>query len=248
VATKIEQYVHQLRQLETWDDFLLRESGLPGPRGNLELAQAVARVGSAELFKRYRTYTLERAPENTPETFLAFCGVLGLGRLAAEGQRQALAELRLWASDPRWRIREAVAMALQHLGRVDMKALLDEMLLWKDGSALEKRAVAAALCEPELLQVEAHAAQVLAILDDITASVAATADRRSDAFKALRQGLAYCWSVAVVAALEPGKALMEAWLATPDRDIQWIMRQNLKKKRLARMDADWVARWQEQGS
>ena len=37
---------------------------------------------------------------------------------------------------------------------------------------------------------------------------------------------------------------MEKWLADPDPDIRWIMRENLKKKRLARMDAAWVARWQ----
>jgi hypothetical protein len=45
--------------------------------------------------------------------------VVGLGRLAAEGDLVLLKILRQHASDPRWRIREAVAMALHRLGRKD---------------------------------------------------------------------------------------------------------------------------------
>jgi hypothetical protein len=40
-----------------------------------------------------------------------------------------------------------------------------------------------------------------------------------------------------------GKPLMEKWLANPDSDIHWIMRQNLQKNRLVRMDAAWVESW-----
>ena len=82
-----------------------------------------------------------------------------------------------------------------------------------------------------------------AILDEITASISQLTDRRSDAFKTLRQGLGYCWSVATAALPEIGKPLMERWLDSPDPDIRWIMRENLKKNRLVRMDAEWVARW-----
>mgnify|MGYP003381824632 CR=1 FL=1 len=38
----------------------------------------------------------------------------------AEGDATLLATLQSCASDPRWRIREAVAMALQRLGDVNM--------------------------------------------------------------------------------------------------------------------------------
>jgi len=37
-----------------------------------------------------------------------------------------------------------------------------------------------------------------------------------------------------------GKPLMEEWLASADTDVRWIMRENLKKNRLVRMDAAWV--------
>jgi hypothetical protein len=69
-------------------------------------------------------------------------------------------------------------------------------------------------------------------------------DRRSQDFTALRKGMGYCWSVAVVALPQEGKALMEKWLKSADKDIRWIMKENLKKNRLVRMDADWVMNWQ----
>ena len=33
---------------------------------------------------------------------------------------------------------------------------------------------------------------------------------------------------------------MERWLDTPDADVAWIMRENLKKNRLLRLDPEWV--------
>jgi hypothetical protein len=240
---KVDLYRETLKTLEHWDEFLLKESGLPGRRGNIELAQAVAEEGDAETFTRYLVYNPERAPTNSPYEFLAFCGVVGLGRLASEGDLGLLKVLRRHASDPRWRIREAVAMALQRIGRKDMDFLLQEMERWSTGNPLEKRAAAAGLCEPELLRDRDHAQTVLAILDRITASIEGTEDRRSDEFKALRKGLGYCWSVAVVAAPVEGKRMMEKWFSSNDRDTVWIMKQNLSKKRLVRMNAEWVERW-----
>ena len=37
---------------------------------------------------------------------------------------------------------------------------------------------------------------------------------------------------------------MERWFPVDDKDIRWIMKENLKKDRLARMDAAWVKKWQ----
>jgi len=233
---RIEAYRSQLRTLTDWEPYLLRESRLPGPRGNLELAQAVADVGSAELFWRLAAYGAERAPANTPGEFLAFCGVLGLGRLLVEGDTGVLPTLRAHASDPRWRTREAVAMALQRLGRHDMPRLFATVEPWVAGGRLEQRAVAAALCEPALLTDPMHAAHVLRILDDITATVAGAPDRRSDAFRVLRQALGYCWSVAVVALPEVGRPLFETWQANPDPDVAWIARENLKKNRMKKLE------------
>jgi hypothetical protein len=116
-----------LRRQSAWEGYLLHESRLPGPRGNLELAQAVAEDGRAADFSRWAALDPTQAPQGTPDEFLTFCGVLGHGRLLAEGRPGALAVLRRAASVPRWRMREAAAMALQRYGETHMPALLEEM-------------------------------------------------------------------------------------------------------------------------
>jgi hypothetical protein len=243
--TKTDDYKTKLQELSNWDEYLLKESGLPGPRGNIELAQVVADMGKKSLFERYIAYDAETAPVNSPYEFLAFCGVVGLGRLLAEGDSELLSILRCFASDPRWRIREAVAMALQRLGDVSMERLLDAMRPWAQGTPLEQRAAAAALSEPRLLHKAQFARTVLEILDQITTGIEQAKNRRSTDFLILRKGLGYCWSVAVISLPEEGKALMEKWLLKSDKDIRWIMKENLKKNRLSRMDADWVKRWND---
>ncbi len=237
---KTEAYRTTLRSLAYWDDFLLRESGLPGPRGNLELAGVVADEGDESLFERYLSFGPEQAPANSPQEFLAFCGALGLGKLLAQGRGEALDRLRQLAGDPRWRMREAVAMALQRLGDAEMDALLVAVQPWSHSSPYEQRAAAAALCEPRLLRQARHARLTLQVLDEITATIPEMQDRKGAAFQALKKGLGYCWSVAVAACPEAGKPLMEKWLTHIDPDIRWIMRENLKKDRLKRTDGEWV--------
>jgi hypothetical protein len=88
---------------------------------------------------------------------------------------------------------------------------------------------------------------VLGVLEQATDGVTSAGPdrRRSDEFKALRKGLGYCWSVAVAAAPEVGRPAFEALVAhaarSGDRDLRWIARENLRKRRLERLDADWVA-------
>lgn len=240
---KIMSYRQALKKIESWPPYLLANSGLPGPRGNIELAQAVAEEGTKELFLDFLEYDYKKAPTNTPEEFLAFCGTLGLGRLLAEGDLSLWAILKNSASDPRWRMREGVAMALQSLGEVDMAMLTDEMKKWSQGNPREQRAAAAALCEPRLLRDPKHAEQVLDILDQITAGLLKPRDYPPEDIMVLKKGLGYCWSVAVAALPEAGKPLMENWLKCKHKDISWIMKENLSKKRLQRMDAEWVERW-----
>jgi hypothetical protein len=238
---RIDEYRAALEGIDRWEPYLLEHSGLPGPRGNIELGQAVAEVGTAERFDALLRWTPERAPVGAREEFLAFCGTIGLGKLAAGGSRDVLPRLRELASDPRWRVREAVAMALQRVGAVDMPALLREMRSWAKGNDFERRAAAAALCEPALLGKEEDAVAVLSILDRITTDLGRSKDRSSDGFEALRKGLGYCWSVAVAAAPDRGRALMERWIRSEDRDVRWVMKQNLAKKRIAVAGAEWVA-------
>jgi hypothetical protein len=233
-VSKIDDYRAELRARVDWDDYLQAESHLPGPRANLELLHAAADEGTLDQFRRWLASDSE---------YLAACGAVGLGRLIAEGHHSLLKELRPHAGDARWRVREGVAMGLQRFGARDMGGLLEEMRQWQTGTLLERRAVVAALCEPPLLRDPVAARGVLDILDAITASLASETNRRADDFKVLRKALAYGWSVAVAALPAAGKPLLEKWLTVDDRDIVWLMCENLKKDRLKRMDAAWVAEW-----
>jgi hypothetical protein len=238
---KVSFYVEELKSQKDWDKYLMKESGLPGPRGNLELAQAFAEIGNENLIKKYLSIEPAEAPVNSAKMFLTFCGVVGLGTLINKRKREYLPQLRVFASDPRWRIREGVAMALQRVGDSDMDFLLREMKEWSTGNFLEKRAAAAALCEPRLLTSEKVAGDVLDILDDETSSIVGFQDTKDEGFIVLKKGLAYCWSVAVASYPEKGKKLMEKWVGSDDKAVAWIMKENLKKNRLARVDKDWVA-------
>src|SRR5215207_3415395 len=120
------EYRTTLRTLDrsAWAAFLQPRSGLPGPRANLELAQAVADEGDATTFDTLLA---------TDDEYLVLCGTIGLGRLLAERPNAELEHrLRRLAADPRWRVREGVTMALQRLGDADLTrlhALVDD---WSD--------------------------------------------------------------------------------------------------------------------
>lgn len=232
----MDDYRQTLKTLDDWAPFLMNNSGLPGPRGNLELAHAVAQEGNKKQFEYFMTYS---GAENTPEVFVFFCGVIGLGRLAAS-EPNLFNRLREHASDPRWRVREAVATGLQLAGDQNIGLLLGEMKTWSKGNWYEKRAAAATLAEPRLLKSPKYAKQALQILDKITASMQTNDKSKDESYKVLRQGMGYCWSVAVAALPDVGKPMMERWLNAEDKDIRWIMKENLKKNRLVKMDADWV--------
>lgn len=242
---KVDEYRKILKELDAWDSYLVDESRLPGPRANLELAQAVAEERELERFRRYLAYGSEDAPYGSALEFLPVCGVIGLGKVLSEGRLETFEELRTYASDPRWRIREAVAIALQKFGDKDMDRLLKEMEIWSRGNLLERRAVIASLCEPRLLKKPEYTQKVLDILDRVTKDIILEDDRKTVEFKALRKALGYCWSVATAAAPEVGKKFMEKWFVNKDKDIRWIMKENLKKNRLLKMDMEWTGRWKK---
>ncbi len=51
--SKAAEYREILRSLADWDPYLLAHSGLPGPRGNLELAEAAVDEGDEARFRHW---------------------------------------------------------------------------------------------------------------------------------------------------------------------------------------------------
>ena len=187
--SRIDEYRAYLCSHDEWISYLLQESGLPGPRANLELAAAVAEEGDLKFFQECLSYDQPGLATNVPTDYLVFCGVVGTGKLLAKGDPSGLPILRQYASDARWRLREGVALGLQYLGAQDMPALIAEMAEWSQGNFYEQRAAAAALCEPKLLKREDEVVRVLEILDAITAAIPHVNERKRDDFIALRKGL-----------------------------------------------------------
>jgi hypothetical protein len=228
--------------------YLASHSNLPGPRGNLELAAAFADlVGqyapekSARLWELCATMTevsAEEAPVNDPREMIPFCGALGIGALGAACPTLfagAMLALRTLANDPRWRMREAVPMALQRLIASHRRETLNILEQWAAGnSPLEMRAAAAGVAEPALLKDDETAQAALALHKAIFDRALEITDRRTDEFKALRKGLGYTLSVVVQALPEEGFQLIHALAATQDKDVLWIVKENLKKKRLTK--------------
>jgi hypothetical protein len=232
-VTKVDDYRAVLRGLDNWDLYLAANSNLPGPRANLELVWAVAEEGSSP-----RLHDLVAAEDE----YLVVCGLVGLGRVVAEGEDASLDLLRAHASDPRWRVREAVAMGLQRLGDADPVRLVDVVEDWAASSPLEQRAAAAAICEPRLLHDPVVASAALDVLESMTRSLLAQADRSRKDVRVLRAALGYCWCVAIVAAPDRGRQLFEHLATLDDPDARWIVRENLGKARLRRMDSAWIDR------
>ena len=95
---------------ENLTDYLTSNSNLPGPRGNLELAEAFADVVAAyaegepeklwHLCLKLTQFSLIEAPVNNPKEFLVFCGARGIGVLGASQAffQKAMSRLKELAS------------------------------------------------------------------------------------------------------------------------------------------------------
>ena len=168
------------------------------------------------------------------------CGVAGWALLHADDREALLAHLRAYAHHASWRIREAVAMALQELpfaSLAERAAFASEL---RDGSAFVDRAIVAGLCEPKNLKDRDAMGQVYELLWQATLPLA-EATKLDEGQTALRKALGYGWSVAIVAAPDEGKSAFERLFDLPGKHPRWIVAENLKKNRLEKMDAAWVA-------
>jgi len=191
----------------------------------------------------------DEAPTNDPQEFIAFCGARGLaavGAVCVSYFEEALSRLFDFSHDPRWRVREAVAMAIQGLIKAGPERTLSTLEDWiQNGDWLAMRAVAAGVAEPRLLKEAAIAKEALEVHRAIVACIVGSADRRSEEFKAMSKGLGYTFSVITAALLQKGFQVLRKLTASGDRDLLWIVKNNLKKNRLVKHFPDEVDRCQE---
>jgi hypothetical protein len=229
---------------ENLTKYLTLNSNLPGPRGNLELAEAFADVVKDyagkepqklwNLCLKLTQFSLVEAPVNSPKEFLVFCGARGVGALGASQEtfQKAMSRLKELASDPRWRTKEGVAMAIQNMIEKQPQKTLREIEGWIESNWLAMRAVAAGVAEPALLKDKQTAKSAFELHKKIFAKIVATQERKSAEFKTLKQGLGYSLSVVTCAIPREGFEYMRQLIDKQDAGVLWIVKENLKKNRL----------------
>jgi hypothetical protein len=236
-------------------EFYLRENGrLPGARVNLELANDVAYLLAAVVSQRRDAvkalisyfFASERkgSASNASAEFVTLCGIIASGACAAieaDWRADTFALLYDYADSSRLRMRAGVATAYQHLLNADPEETGRQLIsLAREGSYFQQCVAIVTMDEPPLLympRVLATALQLPRIVLEHVLSAPQEARKRKD-FYALRQALGYMLSVITVVAPEQGFALMRECATWNDPDITWILRENLKKKRLARFTED----------
>jgi hypothetical protein len=222
-------------------EYLLKNSGLPGPRGNLTLLYSFSKDATAGEVAECLSFINDNL-KNSPEEFAGMCGIVGLCCLQKDNPQKAIATVRPYASHSSWRIREAVAIGIQEMVDENLYDVIKILEDWTGGNEYEKRAVIASLCEPKLLVNKSDVKSILNILAKTMATFSGVNGALSEGQIALRKAAGYCWSVAIVASPEDGKKSFEKLLPAKNKHISWIIKENLKKNRLLKMDREWVVK------
>jgi len=242
---------------------LVAGSNLPGPRANLELAAAfsetVREFAAADADDRHILWDLcvelacvspEDAPTDDPHEFLPFCGIRGIGAIGSLSPAcvgSALTHLAEASVDPRWRIREAVAMGIQDLLSRQRNATVMELEGWVEGGSwFTMRAAAAGIAEPGLLGEPEIADAALRFHRKILIRIYTANERQSEAFEALRKALGYTLGLVVAALPGIGFEYLRQLATLDDQDIRWIVRENLRKNRLQKQYPETVQHIQAQ--
>jgi hypothetical protein len=225
-------------------DNLLKNSGLPGPRGNLGLMYTFIQTATKDEIKECFIYYRDDL-SNSPEEFVVMCGVAGLCFQNKNNIKEALLQIRSYASHKSWRIREAVAIGIQEISEGNLKEIIYSLNEWIDGNELEKRAVVAALSEPKLLKEKSEIIKIFEILYKITSEFEKINGTLSDGQNSLRKTLGYGWSVVISSYPEKGKTAFSKITKSSNKHIRWIVKENLKKNRLKLMDKKWVEKMLE---
>lgn len=255
---KADAYRKQLEALgcnaASIESLLLRESGLPGPRANLELAAAMAAHASRNrtdvplwnAIDAWLQLDATVAPTQHPREFLPFCAIqcLGLAYAGSDAPRQAeiRGHMSACARDSRWRMREAAAIAAQSIGEQcahDLMAIARQWSSSQDPWLL--RAALVALAHPPILD-EALARFALELADDAMNRYesAGRVVRAAEPWTVLRKALEFAPSVFTAAARAQGFATLGKWAQSVSLSTRKIVAANLRKTRLAKHFPDEV--------
>jgi hypothetical protein len=223
---------------------LCRGSGLPGERLNLPLARAFADACASPergpaLAKKMASLSADEAPGSTALEMLPVCGVLAAGACAVRQPQARPAMLQVLhdaCDDLRFRVRDAVPLALAELAKREGNALLGDLEPFMEGYFHAAAVLAMLATTPELNdgeQVSALLAKTLVLIDR-----SPRAAERWPGYKALLVALEQ--SIAPLA-LRVGTPVLDvvAGFRTEDPHLRALLVRALEDKRLrARLGAE----------
>lgn len=248
-SVPLQQWIDDQEQWPLLTNYMLQESNLPGPRGNLELAGYFAKLfGKPEvtdtawaLLSAWVQIAEADAKTNDPHEFLPFCAVCACGAhypYAVAGRRSQSEEyIQSAMNDSRWRMREAAAMGLQYIGEFSFALLRPLLESWRpDSTLLEQRAFVAALAHPPLLKEESNVLYCLELADEIMKGIVSGPSKPADPehYRVLSKGLEYSLSLFVAGQPERGFAMLRGYAKTGDARMIKIVKSNLGKSRLSK--------------
>ncbi len=230
--------------------YLAAESSLAGPRTNQDLTEAFARAirefAVADREDRRILWDLcvelacispEDAPTSEPHESLSVCGVRGIaamGTVSPGCVKAALRKLAESAEDPRWRVRDAVAIGLRDLLARHRDVTVSELNGWVEGGSWSAmQTVAAGVADADLLREPDLAEAALLLHRKIMIRVYTAGERESEDFQALRKTLGCTLSRVVAALPSSGFEYLQQVSTLDDQEIRWIVRENLKDNHLA---------------
>ncbi len=224
-------------------------SGLPGTRMNMALALAFAtecaQRGSPTdaLVFALASMSPEEAPGASEREFLPVCGILALGARASKDRAlvpRSLERLHEAADDPRFRVREAVPLALARIGESEGDSLAVDLGGWMDGFH-HSAAVLEAMSDRVWLSALTRTDLVYQRLDEAFA-LARDAPRAAARFPGRKALVLALGRVPGIVAMRFGVPIFDQlaeWAAgTTDPELREAIASNLRASGLARFASE----------
>ncbi len=247
---KKSDYMIEIRRLletQRFDEmkaYLIANSNLPGPRGNLELAEAFysyfnAQTITEELWNFLLELWENNAPTNDPRELLPFCAAEAFANLFSDvnddKKNVILDKIRLAMNDSRWRMREAAANCCQIIAEKDVEFMKEWILsIYPSANLPEKRGIIAALAHPPILRDRETARFSLQICERVLDDVLKldSTQLKCEQFAVLKKGLDYAPSVFVSKLPGEGFMMLKKYALLNRKELNSVIKSNLSKSRL----------------
>lgn len=236
------------------EQYMLTHSNLPGRMANLTLISLIADIMGENLsiakswFPTLNIWFDAKADGDNTETILLLTALESFGAIyhhsTKEQQLEITAQLKNSLNDERWRVREIVTESYKRIGLSSYDELISqfEAILAERITPLEMRGLLATVAHPELLHSEQQltfSQKIMILTFNFYTDFDLTQFTKEDKL-VLKKGLSFAPSVIISKNPKEGFLFFDTLIATQNKDITRIVKENLKKKRLSNVYPDEV--------